>query len=470
MSSEKKKESAGKVALNKGLFSRGQVEEGDGSEGGRGVLDTAAPLADRMRPRSFDEFIGQKHLTGEGGILRQALRRDRLFSMIFWGPPGSGKTTLARLVATETKSLFETFSAVLSGVKEIRAVVDRSKEELRVSGRKTILFVDEIHRFNKAQQDAFLPHVEKGLITLIGATTENPSFEVVAPLLSRVRVLILHPYPEEDITEILRRALGDHERGLGNMNLAVEPEALAHLGGTADGDARLALNSLEAAALLADETDIRTPLITLAIAKKAVQQRALRYDKSGEEHYNLISALHKSLRGSDPDASLYWLARMLEAGEDPLYIARRMVRFASEDVGLADPAALSVALNAVNAYRFLGSPEGDLALAEAAVYLATAPKSNALYRAMGEVRETIEKTGSLPVPLNLRNAPTGLMKNLGYGKNYKYAHDYPGAQVEQDALPDRLRDRTFYRPTDRGYETRIRERLRLWKEQKRRNK
>lgn len=428
----------------------------------------AAPLADRMRPRSFDDFVGQDHLVGPEGILRQALRRDRLFSMIFWGPPGSGKTTLARLVATETKARFETFSAVLSGMKEIRAMVETAKQELAQEGRSTILFVDEIHRFNKAQQDAFLPHVETGLITLIGATTENPSFEVVAPLLSRSRVLLLHPYSEEDMANILVRAMKDRERGLGGMNLSLEPEALAHLVAVADGDARLALNGLETAALLAKEETPASPIIASTVTEKALQQRALRYDKDGEEHYNLISALHKSLRGSDPDASLYWLVRMLEAGEDPLYIARRMVRFASEDVGLADPAALSVSLNAMEAYRFLGSPEGDLALAEAALYLAAAPKSNAVYRALGEVRKTIRETGALPVPLHLRNAPTGLMKNLEYGKNYRYAHDYQDAQVDQQALPDKLRSRTFYRPTDRGYETRIRERLRLWKEQKQR--
>ena len=426
----------------------------------------AAPLADRMRPRSFDDFVGQDHLVGPEGILRQALRRDRLFSMIFWGPPGSGKTTLARLVATETKARFETFSAVLSGVKEIRAMVETAKQELAQGGRSTILFVDEIHRFNKAQQDAFLPHVETGLITLIGATTENPSFEVVAPLLSRARVLLLHPYSEEDMANILTRAMEDRERGLGAMNLSLEPEALTHLAAVADGDARLALNGLETAALLAEEESPASPVITSAVTEKALQQRALRYDKDGEEHYNLISALHKSLRGSDPDASLYWLVRMLDAGEDPLYIARRMVRFASEDVGLADPAALSVSLNAMEAYRFLGSPEGDLALAEAALYLAAAPKSNAAYRAMGDVRKTIRDTGALPVPLHLRNAPTGLMKNLGYGKDYKYAHDYQDAQVDQQALPDKIRNRTFYRPTDRGYETRIRERLRLWRQQK----
>ena len=426
-------------------------------------LSNARPLADRMRPETLEEYVGQSHVLDKGGLLRKAIEEDRLFSMIFWGPPGSGKTTLARLIAGETKSHFATFSAVLSGVKEIRAVIDEARSELETTGRRTILFVDDIHRFNNAQQDAFLPHVESGLITLIGATTENPSFEVISPLLSRTRVIVLRPFTEEELAEILRRALADPVRGLGGLSIEVEPEALDHLVRAADGDARSALNNLEAAASLVAGKDPGERTITLTMAETALQRKALQYDRAGEEHYNLISALHKSLRGSDPDAALYWLARMLEAGEDPLYVARRMIRFAPEDIGNADPMALQVAMAAMQAFHFIGRPEGELSLAQAATYLATAPKSNAIYRAYGMVKSVIGETGTLPVPLHIRNAPTRLTRELGYGKGYRYAHDYKEAIVPQDHLPERLRGQVYYSPTDRGYEKIIRERLTKWR-------
>jgi putative ATPase len=443
------------------LFGEKETESGKGQ--------AHRPLADRMRPKNLGEFVGQLHLLGKDGLLRHAIASDRLVSMIFWGPPGSGKTTLARLIAAETKSHFETFSAVLSGVKDIRAVIEEAKAQLQ-QGKKTLLFVDEIHRFNKAQQDAFLPHVENGLITLIGATTENPSFEVIAPLLSRTRVFVLNPYSEDELRAILERALTDTERGLGNLSLKVEPAALDRMVWAADGDARSALNNLEAAASLVLDRPAEERQITRETVEKALQKKALQYDKLGEEHYNLISALHKSMRGSDPDAALYWLGRMLEAGEDPLYIARRMVRFASEDVGNADPQALTVAVAAMEAFQFIGLPEGELVLAQAAVYLATAPKSNALYAAYGRVKEAIRKTGTLPVPLHIRNAPTGLMKDLGYGKGYRYAHDYKDAFVPQDYLPEKLAGETYYWPTDRGYEKVVRERLEKWRKLKQNTK
>jgi putative ATPase len=421
------------------------------------------PLADRMRPRTLDEYVGQTHLMGAGSLLRRAIEADHLFSMIFWGPPGSGKTTLARIIAGAIQSHFASFSAVLSGVKEIRAVVDEARVQRQDHRKKTILFVDEIHRFNKAQQDAFLPHVESGLITLIGATTENPSFEVIAPLLSRSRVLLLKPFSDDELMLILEKALKDSERGLGELSLEIDPEAMAAIVWSADGDARAALNTLEATAPLVQTQENHSRKITRALVEEAFQKKFLLYDKGGEEHYNLISALHKSLRGSDPDAALYWLGRMLAAGEDPLYIARRMVRFASEDVGNADPRALTVAISAMQAFQFIGLPEGELALAQTAVYLATASKSNALYTGYGRIKETISRTGTLPVPLHIRNAPTRLMKELGYGKGYLYAHNFEDAYVPQDFLPEKLKGETYYHPTDRGYEKIIRERMEQWR-------
>jgi putative ATPase len=425
------------------------------------------PLAERMRPRRLSEFIGQRHVVGEGSLVRLAAEQGRVFSMILWGPPGCGKTTLARIIAGDTRAHFVHFSAVLSGVKDIRSVIETAREQQRLHRRRTVLFVDEIHRFNKAQQDAFLHHVESGLITLIGATTENPSFEVIAPLLSRCRVVTLERLNEEDLAGIVALALNDAERGLGRLGLSLDDAALAALVKMADGDARTALNSLEAAAAIASTGANAPPRITAAHVQQALQKKALLYDKAGEEHYNLISALHKSLRGSDPDAALYWLARMLAAGEDPFYIARRMVRFASEDIGNAEPQALGVALNAMEALRFLGPPEGELALAQAALYLATAPKSNSIYRAYGDVQAAVAAAGSLPVPLHIRNAPTGLMKDLGYGSGYKYAHDFKDAFTPQDYLPDELQGRVFYHPSDRGYERTVKERLERWRELRR---
>jgi len=428
--------------------------------GGDTSRDRSTPLADRMRPRSLDEFVGQEHLIGAGKPLRTQLERDDVGSLIFWGPPGTGKTTLAKIIAKMTRADFIEFSAVLSGIKEIKQVM-ADAERARQYGTRTIVFIDEIHRFNKAQQDAFLPHVEKGNIRLIGATTENPSFEIISALLSRSRVYVLNPLTEEQIVLLLRRALDDKERGLGTMQLSAGDEVLAQIAAYSSGDARSAYNALEVAASLAMEHSKAGAgaEITTEIVKDALQKRVLLYDKSGEEHYNLISALHKSVRNSDPDASLYWLGRMLEAGEDPLYIARRVVRMAVEDIGLADPKALSLCMAARDAVDFIGMPEGNLALAQAVVYLALAPKSNALYTAYSEVQGDVERTAAEPVPLHLRNAPTGLMKHLGYGKGYQYAHDLEDKVADMQCLPDNLKDRRYYHPTSEGIEKRIRERM-----------
>jgi putative ATPase len=429
------------------------------------ALDSA-PLAERMRPQNLSEYIGQPHLLGQGCLLRSAIAEDKLFSMILWGPPGSGKTTLARILANETKSNFVSFSAVLAGVKELRAVIENARDVWENKKKKTILFVDEIHRFNKAQQDAFLPHVESGLITLIGATTENPSFEIIAPLLSRTRVLLLKQFSDDDLIAIVERALRDEKRGLGKSAIVADMEVIRYMVSLADGDARNALNNLEAIASLAQVLPPDQRIITNKFVQESLLKKALLYDKNGEEHYNLISALHKSMRGSDPDATLYWLGRMLTAGEDPLYIARRMVRFASEDVGNADPQALTVAIAAKEALHFIGLPEGELALAQAAVYLATAPKSNSLYSGFSKVKEIINKTGYLPVPLHIRNAPTKLMKELDYGKDYKYAHDYANAYTPQEYLPEKLKGQKFYQPTGSGYEKIIQEQIELWQKKK----
>jgi putative ATPase len=417
-----------------------------------------APLAQRMRPVSLDEFVGQRQLLGEDKPLYRLLAAAEPISIIFWGPPGTGKTTLARILARRWQAAFVEFSAVLSGVADIRKVVEEARISLR-TGRRTLLFVDEIHRFNKAQQDAFLPHVESGIIHLLGATTENPSFEIIPALLSRVRVLVLNPLAQKELDLILQHALENKERGLGELEIMITPSAREHLISASFGDARRLLGGLEAAARMA-------PLgpegrsIDIHVAEEAMGKKALRYDKGGEEHYNLISALHKSMRGSDPDASLYWLHRMLEAGEEPRYLLRRMIRFASEDVGLADPYALTLATGALAAYEFLGSPEGELALSQIAVYLALAPKSNALYVAHGQARADARRLGPLEVPLTVRNAPTRLMQDLGYGRGYEYPHDYPDAMVGQIYFPRELENQVYYRPTERGREKMLAQHLR----------
>ena len=407
-----------------------------------------------MRPRTISEYVGQDHILGQGKLLRRLIETDRLSSLIFWGPPGSGKTTLARIIANATQSHFIFFSAIMSGIKEIREVVKEAEDTLKYHGKRTILFVDEIHRFNKSQQDAFLPYVERGTFTMIGATTENPSFEVIAPLLSRCKVLVLNPLSEEEVARILTGALEDRERGLGEFGLSIAPEALAFMADQAGGDARVALNTLETAARLA-----HTGKIDLETAREALQRKPLLYDKGGEEHYNVISAFIKSMRGSDPDAALYWCARMLEAGEDPIFILRRMVIFASEDVGNADPRGLQIAISALQAFQLVGMPEGRIIIGQAVTYLASAPKSNASYLGINQALAEVRQSGALPVPMQIRNAPTKLMKGMGYGKGYRYPHDYQGGVVTQDYLPEQLAGRRFYEPKESGYEKSIKERL-----------
>ncbi len=430
-------------------------------EKNRELFRPQAPLAERLRPRDFSEFLGQSHLLGEGRLLWRILSQKKLPSLILWGPPGCGKTTLARLLAQKTGAYFVTLSAVDSGVKDLRKVVEEARRRAAL-GQKTVLFIDEIHRFNKAQQDFLLPYVEDGTLTLIGATTENPSFSVIAPLLSRCKVLVLKPLSPEEIRQLLERALRDPERGYGNEEIEVDPEVLDLLAQAAEGDARVALNLLETLVESTPPGKEGLRSVRLEDLERVFLERPLRHDRGGEEHYNLLSAFHKSLRGSDPDAALYWLARLLEAGEDPRVILRRILAAASEDVGNADPMALLVAVAAQEAYEFLGLPEGELALAQAAVYVACAPKSNAVYRGLSAAREDVRRYGALPVPMHLRNPVTALMRALGYGRGYKYAHDFPGAFIEQQYLPDELRDRRYYRPSDRGFEATIRERLLKW--------
>jgi len=421
-----------------------------------------APLAARMRPTTLGDFVGQEHLIGKGHVLRKAIEADQLPSIILWGPPGSGKTTLAYIIANATDSRFSPVSAVSATVADLRRIIEEAKECRKMYQQRTILFIDEIHRFNKAQQDAVLPFVEDGTVTLIGATTENPSFEVTSPLLSRCQVLTLNPLTGDELRIIILRALKDRLRGLGALNIELAAEALGHLITMSNNDARVALNALEMAALTTPPDADGKRRISLPTIEDAVQHRALRYDKAGEQHYDVISALHKSMRGSDPDASVYWLARMLEAGEDPLYIARRLVRFASEDIGMADPQALVVAMAAQQAVHFIGMPEGNLALAEAAIYLATAPKSNSVYQAYSRVEERIKQGSGESVPLHLRNPVTSLMKDIGYGQGYKYAHDYPEHFVQQQNLPPSLQDKHFYTPSDQGYEKEVTARLKAW--------
>ena len=422
-----------------------------------------APLAARMRPKTLEEFVGQQHIVGKGKVLRLAIESGNLPSIMLWGPPGSGKTTLANIIANSTSSHFSPISAVSAGVADLRKTIEEAKERRLMTRKKTILFIDEIHRFNKAQQDAILPFVEDGTVTLIGATTENPSFEVISPLLSRSQLYVLKPLTKEEIKLIILRAIKDTLRGLGVYKVELEDEALDYLITMCNNDARAALNTLETATLITSPDADGKRRIVLSTIEDTIQHRAISYDKGGDRHFDTISALHKSMRGSDPDASLYWLGRMLEAGDDPLYVARRLVRFATEDVGMADPQALVVAMAAQQAIHFLGLPEGKLALAEATVYLATAPKSNSLYTAYSAVEDEIKKGSNDPVPLHLRNAVTPMMKNIGYGKDYKYAHDYDGHYVEQQNLPDSVKDKKFYTPSDQGNEQEVAERLKKWR-------
>ena len=438
---------------------RGDKEAGDKQQP---TDNSAMPLAARMRPRNFAEYVGQQHIIGEGKVLRRAIESDQLPSIILWGPPGSGKTTLAQVIANVSSSYFVPMSAVTAGVADLRRVVDEARKRRRLTGQRTILFIDEIHRFNKGQQDAILPYVENGEVTFIGATTENPSFEVISALLSRSRVYTLDALPDGDVRTIVERALADAENGLADLKVKLAPDALQTLVTMANGDARVALNALDMAARSVGPGADGARQVALNDIEESMQKRALLYDKAGEQHYDLISALHKTLRGSDPDAALYWMGRMLEAGEDPLYIVRRLIRFTSEDVGMADPQALVVCVAAQQAVHFVGMPEANLALAQAVVYLATAPKSNALYTAYGRVQKDVETTRNDPVPLHLRNAPTGLMKNLGYGKGYKYAHEYEGHFVEQQNLPDAMKGKRYYFPTEQGFEKTVLARLKAW--------
>jgi putative ATPase len=424
---------------------------------------SSRPLAEKMRPASLEEFVGQEHLLGPGKLLTGMLSSGKLRSLIFWGPPGSGKTTLAQLIAKSANAVSVNFSAVTSGVKDLKKIVHEAEQLQRV-GQPTVLFVDEIHHFNKTQQDNFLPHVERGTLVLIGATTENPSFEVISPLLSRCQVLVLKTLSPADVGKVIERALRDERRGLGKLNLKISAEARDFLIHQSQGDCRTALNALENAATLADMHQEKE--IGLAHIQEALQSRALRYDKSGEEHYNVISAFIKSMRGSDPDAALYWMMRMIEAGEDPLFIARRMVIFAAEDIGNADPQALQIAVAAKDAVHFVGLPEGKIPLAQAVTYLASAPKSNASYEAMLAAAEDVKASGALPVPLHLRNAPTALTQDLGYGKGYQYAHSFEDHIVDQQHLPQELVGRHYYTPSDSGYEIQIRDRLKLWEKKK----